>query len=88
MARPTKKCIILNYGEESRFYQHSLEGPGAIIEMLKSTGLGPYLQQLPKNKQDIFLNEYEYEITQAYPRLMDGKVLLRFPRLFLVAIRR
>lgn len=69
------------------YYLHPLEGPAAIVEMLKSTGLGPYLQQLPKNMHAAFLTEYESEIAQAYPRLIDGAVLLRFPRLFIVAVR-
>jgi trans-aconitate 2-methyltransferase len=34
-----------------------------------------------------FLAEYTARIAQAYPPRHDGRVLLRFPRLFIVAIR-
>lgn len=69
------------------YYQHVLKGPEAIVAMIKPTGLGPFLQQLPTDKQGLFLADYEAEITKAYSRLIDGKVLFRFPRLFIVASR-
>ena len=31
--------------------------------------------------------EYTGEISRAYPLRCDGKVMLRFPRLFIVAVR-
>jgi trans-aconitate 2-methyltransferase len=67
------------------YYQHPLKGPEAIVEMVKSTGLSPYLQQLPAEAQQSFLDEYEAEIAKSYPCLVEGMVLFRFPRLFLVA---
>jgi trans-aconitate 2-methyltransferase len=34
-----------------------------------------------------FLASYTDEIERAYPRRSDGKVMLKFPRLFIVAVR-
>ncbi|MGO1269273.1 MAG: trans-aconitate 2-methyltransferase, partial [Pseudomonas bubulae] len=34
-----------------------------------------------------FLQQYQARITQAYPALADGTVLLPFPRLFIIATR-
>jgi trans-aconitate 2-methyltransferase len=34
-----------------------------------------------------FLEAYRSKLNKAYPAAVDGKVLLRFPRLFVVAQR-
>ncbi|MFC1459808.1 trans-aconitate 2-methyltransferase [Microvirga arabica] len=66
-------------------YVHPLADAQAIIEWLKSTGLRPYLDPLSPEEQSAFLDRYYIEIEKAYPAQQDGKVLLRFPRLFFVA---
>jgi trans-aconitate 2-methyltransferase len=68
-------------------YHHPLEGTGAIVEMLRSTGLRPYLGLLDEAERPKFVEEYEKRLAKAYPPLVDGKVLLRFPRLFVVAVK-
>jgi trans-aconitate 2-methyltransferase len=68
-------------------YVHALDGPGAIVEWFKATGLKRYLDPLPPDQRAGFLTLYVAEIARAYPPQADGKVLLRFPRLFLVAQR-
>jgi trans-aconitate 2-methyltransferase len=68
-------------------YNHPLVGPGAIVDMLKSTGLRPYLVPLNPDEQAGFLGEYQRRVGEAYAALGDGRVLFRFPRLFVVATR-
>ncbi|PSR78358.1 trans-aconitate 2-methyltransferase [Coniella lustricola] len=68
-------------------YQHVMEGPEAIVEWVRSTGLMPFLNVLPAVR-GAFLRAYEKRLAEVYPRLKDGKVLLRYPRLFVVATRK
>ena len=69
-------------------YYHPMSGAGAILEWLCATGLRPFLEPLSPELQRLFLAEYERRIDAAYPVLGDGKRLLAFPRLFLIARRR
>ena len=69
-------------------YFHPLEGAGAIVEWFKSTGLRPYLDPLSREHRERYLEQYLTAVEQAYPAHADGKVLLPFPRLFMIARRR
>jgi trans-aconitate 2-methyltransferase len=69
-------------------YYHPLEDAGAIVEWVKGTGLRPYLDRLDAGEREVFLAAYLAEIERAHPPLVDGRVLLRFPRLFVVAARK
>ena len=55
--------------------------------MIRSTGLRPYLAPLDPGEQAEYLREYTARVADAYPPLADERVLFRFPRLFVVAVR-
>ncbi|MGV0240995.1 trans-aconitate 2-methyltransferase [Klebsiella aerogenes] len=69
-------------------YYHSLESHQAIVDWLQATGLRPYLQNLDEEEKNVFLERYLTLLQQHYPLQCNGKVLLLFPRLFIVARRR
>ena len=68
-------------------YNHVMATPQAIVEWFKGSSLRPYLSALKGDAQDEFLAAYTEKIAAAYRPRVDGKVLLRFPRLFIVAVR-
>lgn len=66
-------------------YHHVLDGVQGIVDFVSTTGLRPYLDPLDEAMRSHFIREYTARLARAYPAMFDGKVLMRFPRLFLVA---
>jgi trans-aconitate 2-methyltransferase len=59
----------------------------AIVEWFKGSALRPFLSALDPAMGKDFVAAYLEEIKRHYPVRYDGKVLLPFPRLFIVAVR-
>jgi trans-aconitate 2-methyltransferase len=68
-------------------YLHVLEGEDPVVEWFKGSALRPVLDRLSDAEAKLFLEEYRRRTRAAYPREKDGKTLLPFRRLFLVATR-
>lgn len=68
-------------------YNHVMASPQAITEWFKGSSLQPFLSPLDAAAREQFLAAYTKKIVGAYKPRYDGKVLLRFPRLFIVAVR-
>ena len=66
-------------------YNHVLDGVQSIVDFVCSTGLRPYLDPLDDGMRANFISNYCVRLKKAYPEIPDGKVLMRFPRLFIVA---
>jgi trans-aconitate 2-methyltransferase len=69
-------------------YQHPMADASAIVEWVRGTGLKPFVDRLPADLQASYLAEYERRVDEAYPPRSDGKRLLAFPRMFIVAQRK
>ncbi len=68
-------------------YYHPMANAEAIVEWVKGTGLRPYLAMAGAENEAAFLADYIGRIRQAYPPMADGRVLLKFPRFFVVAVK-
>jgi len=69
-------------------YQHPMASAAAIVEWVRGTGLKPFVDRLTPQLQSSYLAEYERRIDTAYPPRADGRRLLAFPRMFIVAERK
>ena len=68
-------------------YYPVLENHAAIVEWLKSTALQPFLDPLSAEERKGFVDAYLNRLKDAYPVCHDGKVILPYPRFFMVAIK-
>jgi len=69
-------------------YQHVMDGPKAIFDWIRGTGMRPYLDRLADDEQRQLFEEMCLEgFQEAYPPNDQGKVLFPFRRTFIVAYR-
>ncbi|KAI1717518.1 methyltransferase domain-containing protein [Ditylenchus destructor] len=66
-------------------YFHVMSSVDSIVDWFRSTRLRPYLNPLNDSEQHVFLQQYSNELKQHYKSRADGRVLLPFPRLFMMA---
>lgn len=76
----------------SLYLQYETERSRPAAELLSrvalengSTGLRPWLQELSESEQHRYLARYHALLQEQYPLQENGKILLAFPRLFIVA---
>jgi trans-aconitate 2-methyltransferase len=69
-------------------YQHPMASAAAIVEWVRGTGLKPFVDPLSGDLQASYLAEYERRVAWAYPVRADARLLLAFPRMFIVAQRK
>lgn len=79
----SRKCAKLDIWHTT--YVHALDGVDDIVDWFEGSALRPFLEALNADEREAFLARYRLELDAAYPSQSDGKVLLRYPRLFLVA---
>ncbi|RED49835.1 methyltransferase domain-containing protein [Aestuariispira insulae] len=68
-------------------YLQVLEGDNPVADWTKGTWLRPFLAALEEPDKSRFEESYRALIKKAYPKQGDGKTLLPFLRLFLVATK-
>lgn len=69
-------------------YLHPMDGPAAVINWIRGTGLRPYLDALADDRErDEFAAALSAEVERSYAKRADGKILFPYPRLFAVARR-
>ena len=66
---------------------HILEGENPVVEWTKGTMLRPLLDNLSEEEGSEFLKSYTEKVAAAYPCRADGKTVLPFKRLFIVAVK-
>jgi trans-aconitate 2-methyltransferase len=66
-------------------YLHVLEGDDPVKEWLKGSWLAQFLDALAEPQRSEFEACYARLVAEAYPRRPDGRTLLPFRRLFIVA---
>jgi trans-aconitate 2-methyltransferase len=66
-------------------YHHRMADAAAIVEWVSATGLRPFIDPLDPEERAGFLAAYTRAIEAAYQPRSDGRRLLAFPRVFIVA---
>jgi trans-aconitate 2-methyltransferase len=66
-------------------YQHVMADAAAILTWVRGTGLRPFTASLTGEEKAAFEADYLALLEEAYPVRLDGKRLLRFPRVFMIA---
>ena len=66
-------------------YLHVLEGDNPVFDWTKGTALRPYLDVLDESDRGAFLAAFATRISAAYRKQPDGRTLLPFRRIFLIA---
>ena len=66
-------------------YYHNMPSHAALVEWAKGTRLRPYLSALKEAEAEAFEQEILHRVSEAYPVMENGEVILPFRRFFFVA---
>lgn len=67
-------------------YHHPLSGPEKVVEWIRGSTMRPFLEALPDEATSRRFEQRCLErFAEAFPRRKDGKILLPYPRVFVVA---
>ena len=69
-------------------YVYMFDSAAWVAEFFAGSALQPFLERLTDDERCSFLGCYREGLREAYPAQSDGKVLLPYPRVFIVAVRR
>jgi trans-aconitate 2-methyltransferase len=69
-------------------YFHVLDGPDPVVEWFLGSFLRAFLSRLSEEDGRAFVDRYAEAMRAEYPARPDGRTVMPFPRLFLVARRR
>jgi trans-aconitate 2-methyltransferase len=64
-----------------RTFHHPMNSPAEVVQWYRSTGLRPFLDALPIDRHDEFLNAYRARLERAYGT--SGAMIFDFKRLFI-----
>jgi trans-aconitate 2-methyltransferase len=68
-------------------YLHVLTGDDPVFDWVSGTGARPTIQALPDGLRGDFEDEFRALLREAYPADADGRVVMPFRRIFVVAHR-
>jgi trans-aconitate 2-methyltransferase len=69
-------------------YVYMFDSAASVADFFAGSALQPFLERLADDERCAFIGRYREGLEEAYPAQSDGKVLLPYPRLFVVAVRR
>jgi len=69
-------------------YVYMFDIAAGVADFFAGSALQPFLERLSDDERCAFVARYREGLEDAYPAQSDGKVLLPYPRLFMVAVRR
>lgn len=69
-------------------YVYTFGDAASVADFFAGSALQPFLERLSDDERCAFVGRYREGLKEAYPARSDGKVLLPYPRLFMVAVRR
>jgi trans-aconitate 2-methyltransferase len=66
-------------------YHHVLDGPDPVVEWFLGSFLRAFLSRLSEAEGGEFVQQYAEAMREAYPARPDGRTIMPFQRLFIVA---